>query len=207
MWLQAHFHFCPCRLIMCESTRLKPRIMNKDSVPVCFSHFPQLLTVSEFLWRFMPPRLLLIWQHVHSGVAFLFTIWLKSVMITHRSLSIPSPPSHILTTPKIGMVLVIPGIEQHNWLRHSSWCCLTGLGCEWSLVFHVNGQDKAGLSWTSVTDVHEDGAGKYPLDVIQNEWQWTLNTTVCHHCRSSRTWTKGFDRPSGEEIALPWLDD
>jgi len=43
----------------------------------------------------------------------------------------------------------------------------------------------------------------------QNEWQGTLNTILSRHrCRNSGTWTKGSDRPSGEEIALSligWL--
>lgn len=44
----------------------------------------------------------------------------------------------------------------------------------------------------------------------QNERQGTLNTNLSrHHCRNSGTWTKGSDRPSGEEIALcliGWLE-
>lgn len=62
-------------------------------------------------------------------------------------------------------------------------------------------------------ELHEATAksqpGKAPLSVWQNEWQYALNTTSsCHHRRNSRTWTKGSDRLSREEIALSligWL--
>lgn len=52
-------------------------------------------------------------------------------------------------------------------------------------------------------------ARESPFECAQNEWQDALNTTSsCHHRRNSRTWTKGSDRLSREEIALSligWL--
>ena len=52
-------------------------------------------------------------------------------------------------------------------------------------------------------------ARESPSERAQNEWQGALNTTPsCHRRGNSGTWTKGSDRPSGEEIALSligWL--